>query len=472
MAILSTVKPDLEDLIQQLTGELSTKEAWADLVESGTGQTLIEFMASLGTMQNFNLERQIQELFTTTASIDTSIYTIARMLGVNPRRKVSATTKATLTLAAALPGSITIPPLTQFKVGDNLFYNPSEIIFLTAQTVVTDITLVQGEIFNRNFSSSGTNFQEFSLGSAFTANENLMQVKVNSTPYTRERRSLLTYGSSDTVFLEFTMPDGSIRIIFGNGIFGTIPPPSAAIVVTSATSKGQDVNTATSGLTVSLVDNVTSPYGFVDLTGLTTSGIVGGAPEASASTLRYTAPRLYASAGRAITRNDWKAISIDFPSSDIVDAFPYGEYEVASTDNTLMNVVNVVMLPSTGVALTAPEKTAYLDYIDDFKHFTTQVVVVDAIPSVVNIDLEAFYFDGVDPVALQSLINDQINELFEIKLGSLGRTFHLSDIVDLVKNNTGVDYVILNDPTTPIVLDRNEFASLNTVTLTMTPTDR
>lgn len=472
MTQLSEIKPDLEDLIQQLTGALANREAWKDLVESGTGQTLIEFMSAIGTMQNFNLERGIQELFTDTASIDTSIFTIARMLGVNPRRKASATTLADITLDASLPGSITIPELTQFKVGTNLFYNTSEIVFTAGQVLVSNVTLEQGEVTTNNFTSDGTDFQEFVVGQDFTSNENLMRVKVNGVLHTRERRSLIIYNSTDLIFLELTMADGSIRIIFGNGIFGVVPTLGALIEVKHAISNGIKSNIAGSGLNVSLIDNVNTPFGFVQLTGITSTGIVGGAPQVSADELRFTAPKLFASAERAITRNDWKVISLNFPSSDLVDVIAFGEFELASNDNTLMNVVDVVLLPSDGNSLTTPEKDNFLTYIDDFKHVTTQVVIVDPVSVPVTVDMEVFYFDGIDPTALQSTINEQIEELFKIQLNSLNRTYHLSDIIDLVKNNTGVDYVILSDPAAPIVLTREEFVSLSSVSITMTLTNR
>jgi len=472
MTELSNIKPDIEDLIQQLTSDLATKDAWKDLVESGTGQTLIEFMAALGTMQNFNLERSIQENFTDTASIDTSIYTIARMLGVNPRRNASATTVVDLTLAAALAGSITIPELTQFKVEDKLFYNPNEIVFLAGQVVASSVTLEQGEILASKQTSTGVSFQEFVVGQDFTLNENLMQVKVNGELYTRERRSLIIFGNTDKVFLELTMADGSVRIIFGNGTFGVVPIVGASIEIKSAVSDGSSSNTASSGLSVSLIDNVSTIFGLVELTGLSTTGIVGGSNRVSADELRYTAPRLFASAERAITRSDWKVISMNFPTSDIVDSIAFGEFELNSTNNTLMNVVDVVLLPATGAVLTALEKTTYLAYIDDFKHVTTQVVLVDPVSVVVNIDMDVFYFDGVDPITLQAQINQQMIDLFKIQLNSLGRQYHLSDIIDIVADTTGVDYVILNSPAAPLLLNREEFASLGTVSITTTLTNR
>lgn len=467
MTQLSTVKPDIEDLIQQLTAALSTKDSWKDLFEAGTGQTLIEFMAAMGTLQNFNIERGVQELFPLTANIDTSIYATASMLGVNPRRKVSAKTFADLSLASILPGAVTIPKYSQFKIEDVLFYNPSSIVFPASTLTVTGVELEQGEITKETFTSDGTAFQIFNFGSNFTSNENLMYITVSGSPYSRERRSLIKHTESDQVFLELTLPDGSVRIVFGNGTFGIIPINGSSIVATHAVSVGSDANIANSGLNVDLIDSINTIYGILSVSGSTTSGIVGGAEKTSASELRYTSPRLFASAGNAINRSTWRAISIDFPGKDIVDAIAYGEFELGSVSNVFMNVVNVVLLTNDGTPLTSPEKDDFKDYMSDTKHISTQIEIIDPVAVNVDVDIEVYYFDGQDPVSLQTEINNQIEDLFSIKLDSLNKEYYLSDIIDLVKDNEGVDYVILNSPTSPVLLDYFEFANLNSINITM-----
>ena len=475
MTQLSNISPDLEDLIAQLTADLVTKNAWKDLVEGATGQTLIEFIAAVGTMLNFNLERALQENFTGTASIDSSIYNIAIMLGVNPRRRVSATTTADVGLADPLPGAVTIPALSQFKINSEFFYNVNDIVFTAGQVLVNDVEFEQGELQVENFTSDGTVNQEFVVGQEFTSNENLMRVLVDGTPYMRERRTFFNYSDSAQVFLERMTGEGEVLIIFGDGFYGVIPISGASIEVTHAISNGVSSNNATSGLTVSLIDTIPSLYGNITLnpaTSLTVSPIVGGADKESADEIRYTAPRLYAAADRAITRDDWKAISLNFPGTDIVDVYVIGEHEKFPTNNTVMNMIDVTLLNTTGTALSAPEKSDFLDYIDAFKHVTTEVIIIDPVAIPVTVDIEVFYFDGEDPIALQNTINDQITDLYSIKLGALGKQYEITDITNLVDENSGVDYTRVTLPAAPLTLGNDEFADLTTLTITMTLSTR
>ena len=53
MAKLSQVNPDFPAMVEQLQNELSTKEAWVDLLEAGTGQTMIEFQSGVGTLLHY-----------------------------------------------------------------------------------------------------------------------------------------------------------------------------------------------------------------------------------------------------------------------------------------------------------------------------------------------------------------------------------------------------------------------------------
>ena len=344
MTELSSLEPDFEGLVSQLRTSLQTRDAWKDLYESGTGQTLIEYNAAIGTFLHFALERAVQEVFMSTSSLDTSIYTNSRMMGVNPTRKVSAKTTVNLSLQNTLTTSVNIPAMSQFDINGTPFYNPSIITFPANTQSLSNIPLEQGQIQTMQFSGNSQPFQSFEFSRNFEANENLLQVMIDNTVYRRERNSLWSVPVNQTAFLELVLPDGSIRIVFGNSSFATIPTSGQNINVAYAISIGTEANTASSGLSANLLSNIEIGGESLDISGTTATGISGGKEQESAEVVKYTSPRLFAAGNRAIRRDDWKAIVVKYTGVDIVDANATGEFEANSQDNTLMNNVELTLL--------------------------------------------------------------------------------------------------------------------------------
>ena len=349
---LSSLKPDFRDLVRQLRDELKTRDSWKDILESATGQTLIEFIASIGTFLHFNLERQIPELFLLTAVTDSGIRANSSLLGVDMSRKVSSKVNVDLNLMSTSE-TIAIPARSTFAIGNYNFYNPSTINFSTS--VLRGIELEQGSIASETFEGNGRNFQSFTVSREFRANQNLMVVNVDgSEPFTRELKSLWGYEAGSRVFLEKTLPDGRVEITFPDTNTGFIPGLDSNVTITYADCDGALANNQNMSLPVRLSSTILDSSGNeLQISGKTTSPISGGLNEEDNEFIRYTSPRIFASGERAIRRDDWKALGLKFQgiSGGIADVLVYGEYEENSNDNTLLNTVKVLLLPKNPIAV-------------------------------------------------------------------------------------------------------------------------
>ena len=158
---LNELNPDLQALVDELTARLRSSDAWKDVITSSTGQTLIEFIAATGTMIHYNLERQIPENFISTALTTNGIMANSIMLGVNPRRNVSARTMCTLRQTGDSDSPLSVPPRSQFLVGNVHFYNPAGFEIPANSDPVNDILLVQGRIVTDRETGTGAEFQEY-----------------------------------------------------------------------------------------------------------------------------------------------------------------------------------------------------------------------------------------------------------------------------------------------------------------------
>ncbi len=127
---LSAVKPDFPSILMQLQLFLQAKGTWTDLQTSGTGETLIEMMASVATFNQFAVESAARESTLTTAVRDSSVYAITRMLGVRIHRKSPANVEVSLERSAvSTVEALTIPTFTQFDVNGKDFFNRHPLMF-------------------------------------------------------------------------------------------------------------------------------------------------------------------------------------------------------------------------------------------------------------------------------------------------------------------------------------------------------
>lgn len=84
---LSRVEPDWDSIVQQLQNILSEKKTWKDFLTSGVGQSIIEFIAAIGELDQYSVARNFEEMFTETALLDSNVLAIQKLLGTYLRRK-------------------------------------------------------------------------------------------------------------------------------------------------------------------------------------------------------------------------------------------------------------------------------------------------------------------------------------------------------------------------------------------------
>ena len=121
---LAFVRPDYESIKQQLQSRLIEKGSWKDLIQAGVGETLLEFIASIGAFSQLSIQRSLQESMLDTARLTSSVYTIARMLGVHINRKTPAKVEVTLTGDGTY---MQIPRYSQFEIAGVPYFNRTAI---------------------------------------------------------------------------------------------------------------------------------------------------------------------------------------------------------------------------------------------------------------------------------------------------------------------------------------------------------
>lgn len=220
---LSSIRPDPQDLKAQLQAQLSTKKSWKDLLTSGVGETVLEFFASIGSYDQYSIERMFKEAFPQTARQDSSIYGSTRQLGVRLQRKSPAGLKFTLKNNSS--SNITILPYTQMAVGGVKVFNRTQIIippggpynsdganpisdaaFIAANggSAFLPIQVYEGSVVTKfgadGFIGTGNDFQVvISAESGFVISDVDVQVFVNSVLLRRVTDGLWNYKVENTI---------------------------------------------------------------------------------------------------------------------------------------------------------------------------------------------------------------------------------------------------------------------------------
>lgn len=254
---LSRVSPDFESLVTALQNNLKNRNSWKDLYVEGTGETLIEYAAAIGTFDQWSIEKAFKEAFIGTADIDSSIYAGARFLGIRISRKLPGVQTCTLqrnnSLNLPVSQTLIVPAYSQFYINTNIpFFNRIPLNYLNYSSSIETL-LYQGMVYTKSFTSSGTAFQQILIPSinSMSISDIDVIVTVNGDPWTIINDGLWHYNFDSKVVADATLGSGDVILQFGNGINGVVPPAGAIINVTYVETLGSKQGLLATGSSVS-----------------------------------------------------------------------------------------------------------------------------------------------------------------------------------------------------------------------------
>jgi hypothetical protein len=466
---LSQVSVDYETNKAEITSILTATQTWQDRTNAGTGETLIQMIATALTFNQFEIVRAAQETMIPTAVLDNSIFTGTIFLGVRLTRRVPAKHVVTLTRAGDLTNSLSLVAYTQFQSGGLFLFNRGPLTWpASIDTISAD--LFEGQTQNTGITSTGASYQSYTVGARdYTISDIDTVVLIDGIPWTRTQYQqyfnvgLWEYASDAQVFEDITTPDGNISINFGNGVNGQIPTAGSIITINYVSTSGAAGNVDITSSTISCGINQ-NVGGVVTLMGY------GGDNERTASDYRTLSPGLFFAHYRAITRADQAAIARNYPS--VIDAIFQGQQELHPDDLRYMMVTSVTLLTNTVWI-----QQQWDDFIAWFSNLNiAQQIVLRNDPVAIVIDISANVF--VKPTAssltiIQNLIAANLRAAFVPRVGSLGYSWYMSDIESIIKgSDPSVDYFDITLPYGDTIVTALQYVTLRNVTLNMSYSQR
>lgn len=349
MELKNNLAIDFNTFSNSLTQILLTdSQTFATIYPGSTSKILVDVLAGYASMLMYRLQAAVSNSYLQTAFSEESILAASEMLGVQLRGNIGSSVDLILSryeLEANGFPEINIPLYTNFEINGLNFYNRVVYTFPASYTRL-HMTLYQGEIYKREFTTTGALNERFEFGSDFTTDMNYVRVYVNGTLWKTDRETILDYATnerydstSNNVVLLKTDPSGICYIQFGNGLYGTVPMSGSVVTIYYASCVGSLGNFSVND-GIRLKDNIIYNGEMLDIYSDSIGTASGGSDRVEASTLKYISPRIFAANNRMVKRNDYIGLLMEY--SGYKDVNVWGEFEESKkkgyADNSMMNI--------------------------------------------------------------------------------------------------------------------------------------
>ena len=463
---------DFNTLRAQIKDYLRSNSNFSDFDFEGSNfSILIDTLAYNSYITAYNTNMAVNEAFIDSATLRENVVSLARNIGYVPRSKKSAVATISFNVdvssisAQQVKLNAGLVALGSVQGGNYTFSIPESItVNPTSNGIASfeNISIYEGNYLTKTFvvDSSQTN-ERYILPNA---NIDISSIRVEVS----DNDGILTYNAYTNIFdvnpesrlfLVQEVDDERYQIMFGDNIVGKKPANGATITVSYIVTNGVDGNNAAnftfSGRLVSnsgasIVSNISV------LT--TTQSSENGDDIESIDSIKYLAPRVYASQYRAVTPNDYKSlIPFLYPNIDSVSA--YGGEEL---DPPEFGKVYITVKPKNGEFLSAVAKDSIKSNLKKYTVAGIKQEFLDLMYLYVEFNSTVSYDSGfiADKLNLQTRILSAVETYSKsADINSFGGRLKYSKLLSQIdKVDTGITSNITN-----LVMRRDLIPSYNTI---------
>lgn len=330
---------DFESQKNTLKQYLRSQDRFKDYDFDGSNMSVLLDLLSYNTYMNaFYLNMVGNEMFLDSAQLRDSVVSHAKELNYTPSsfRSAEATVAMVITSSNLNKRSITVPKGTTFTARiDQRAYT-----FTTAENIVIsdvektaskaiftgqNITLYEGGYVLDTYTSNSKNNVRYIINNnnvdiSSVAVTVIEDVGATVRQYIRAP-SLFGLNSQSEVFFVQGAENGQYEIVFGDNVIGRKPKDNSVINIEYRICNGELPNGCSAFKADSSIDGET------DIVVYTARPAAGGAVAESIESIKFNAPRHFATQERAVTTGDYETLmKLNFPEVNVVTA--YGGEEV------------------------------------------------------------------------------------------------------------------------------------------------
>jgi len=462
---------DYEQIKQSIKDYIRANSNFTDFDFDGSNfSVLIDTLAYNTYITAFNSNMIVNEAFLDSATLRENVVALARNVGYVPRSRTcskasisfqvqTTTTSPTLTLEAGL--------VCVGAVEDTIytFSIPESVTTLVTNGVATfaNITIYQGTFLSNQFIVDGSLDQKFILNNSYIDTSTLVVYVKGVSDIGRGREyslidNILNVNSGSETYLIQEIKDEKYQLLFGDGIFGRKLENNSIINASYIITDGIDGNGARnfdfSGRFSDSEGQIVTPTNDINIT--TSQPAINGAEIESIDSIKYFAPRLYASNYRAVTTRDYEALIREiYPNTESVSIVGGEELDPPEYGNVIISIK-----PKNGDYISDFDKRQILSKLKGYSLSGINQKIIDL--QVLFVEIESYvYYNPTKVTNLQDLktkIYSLLNTYSQsTDVNKFGGRFRYSKVVKLID---GVEESITSN-ITRVVIRRNLKASIN-----------
>lgn len=466
---------DYLEIKENLKTYLRSQAEFTDYDFEGSALSHILDVLSYNTYYTaFNTNLIANEFFIDSATLRDNVIRIAKQLGYRPRSRVAP--KSVVSFSADItspnpPSSYTLQKGSGFVTNfDDKLYSYIVVDDVTAPVDngtanFSDVSIFEGTLVTQYFTFDETGINRFILSnlgidvSSIRVNVFENQASSAKTPFQAADNILDINGSSAVYFVE-EIDDENYELIFGDGTFGSKLSTGNYIEVSYLITAGPESNGVSSfRFNGVLLDSDNNSYS-TDVTISSTTTSFGGGNIESINSIKFNAPRYFATQDRAVTAEDFKPIIAKlYPN--VSDIISYGGED---EDPPEYGVVKLVIKPKVGAKVPDSTKKIIEDELKQYMVASVRPKILD--PSILYIEITSkIFFESTKTTLTSSDIVTRVISSIEdyIKLSDtekFGGKFRYSKLNGVIDNTD--DSISSND--TELVMRKDFIPLLNTET--------
>ncbi|MDC3266476.1 hypothetical protein OAU13_00970 [bacterium] len=446
---LTTTELDFQNYKANLKTFLTQQDVFKDYDFEGSNlAVLLDLLAYNTYMNGVYLNMVGSEMFLDTAQLRESIVSHAKELNYTPRSRTAPIAFVDITITPSdNPDSITIPKYYEIngRTEDNTtyYFTTDEAIVIRANNGVykaANVAVYEGNIIKEVFIANTST--RYLLQSA---NVDIQSVSVtvrdsqSATEEVKWNRETFLFGlnNTDNIYFIQGAEDHLFEVVFGNGDIGKALVDGNVVTISYRETNGAEANG---------VEQFTAPnavQGYTDVLIGTVQGSASGAEHETDEEIKFNAPRYFPTQNRAVTVEDFIALTKQaFPSLEVVTA--YGGEE---TEPKQYGKVIVAAKPFGGTKLSTPLKSQIYNYLKERSSISIDPVVVDPDYFFAEVVTEVLYNINLTTRSerdIQALVEDTIIQWGANNLAKFGSDLRYSKLIKdidasddaIISNNT------------------------------------
>lgn len=437
---------DFDTLKANFKEYLKTQSVFKDYNFDGSNiNVLLDIMSYNSYLNSFYLNMVASEMFLDSAQKYDSIVSHAKELNYIPRSSAPSVANVSFSVETSNPiGSITVPQGTRFHGinanGSYDFITNEATTYVSSNNsyTINNLLLYEGSYFRDSFvQDDNIENQRFLLSNRniFTNSITVSIIENNDTAnpisFTRAD-TLFGLDSNSKVFFLQGCENYQYEIVFGDGLFGRKPLNGATIIVNYIVTNGTDGN----GVDVfTISDDLFQNGAAVNVSDITVNvNSENGANQESIDTVRYNAPRYFATQQRAVTSDDYASLVKAEFGGQIDDVIIYGGQDLEPKQ---YGRVVVSLKPKNSTIVPDYLKNEIQRYLLDFIALPNRVIISEPDYFYIYVNSIVQYDKTLTTKSMSDLKGDVLSSMLQYSddhIGKFGNDFRYSKFVSHIDN--------------------------------------